>query len=342
MSGINPRLKRGLWLTAGLSLATLGFIVQRSYKQIWTVFMDASPLYLGMALLAVAVSWLMRALRLKVITHALHYRVSVYNLGRVFLASCFAGGVTPFNSGTFPTMIYLLNRQGIPLGKATATTAVDAACTSLIYLLLPPVLFRLTGLSGTLGTWAAVIPALAILFFLGALVVMTVHKKDPDLLAWVKRHPSWARILLKSGREGKVVAFSEELRHLKKGIRAIARSGFWSLLGLLFSTIAYWVAFLAVTPLILQALRQAFDYGSIMLRQMVVQFLLPMIPTLGGSGGAEGLSYWLFRDQIAGAALSAYILLWRACTFYSAMIFGGIMLTSLLTRKRKTSVRQQR
>lgn len=105
---------------------------------------------------------------------------------------------------------------------------------------------------------------------------------------------------------------------------------------LLLSTIAYWVSFLAITPLLLKALRQMFDCGSIILRQMVVQFLLPMIPTLGGSGGAEGLSYWLFRGQIAGAALSAFVLLWRAFTFYSVMIMGGIMLTSLLTGKNKS------
>lgn len=338
MSGINPRLKRGLWLSVGLSLATLGFIIQRNHTQIWTVFLDANPLYLGIALLLVIVSWVMRALRLKVIMNALDYQVSTYNLLRVFLASCFAGGVTPFNSGTFPMMIYLLNRQGLPLGKATATTTVDAACTSLIYLLLPPVLFHLTGLSGTWGTWAAVIPTLAILFFLGALAALTVHKEDPDLLSWIKRHPAWARLLAKSGREGKVAAFSEELRHLKQGIRAIVRSGFWSLLYLLLSTIAYWVSFLAITPMILKALRQVFDYGSIILRQMVVQFLLPMIPTLGGSGGAEGLSYWLFRGQIAGPALSAFVLLWRAFTFYSAMIIGGIMLTSLLAGKHKSSL----
>ena len=35
---INPRLKRGLWLSAGLSLVTLGFIIQRNHTQIWTVF----------------------------------------------------------------------------------------------------------------------------------------------------------------------------------------------------------------------------------------------------------------------------------------------------------------
>lgn len=337
MSGINPRLKRGLWLTAGLSLATLGLIIQRNHTQILAVFLDASPLYLGMALLAVVVSWVMRALRLKVITNALDYQVSVYNLLQIFLASSFAGGVTPFSSGTFPTMIYLLNRQGISLGKATATAAVDAACTSLIYLLLPPVLFHLTGLSGTWGTWAAVIPTLAILFFLGALVVLTVNGKDPDLLPWVNRHPSLARLLMKSGREGKIAAFSEELRHLKKGVRAIVRSGFWSLFCLLLSTIAYWVTFLVITPLILMALRQVFSCGSVILRQMVVQFLLPMIPTLGGSGGAEVLSYWLFREQISGAALSAFILLWRSCTFYSAMIGGGIMLASLLSGRRRSN-----
>lgn len=62
MGGINPRLKRGLWLSAGLSLATLGFIIQRNHTQIWTVFLDASPLHLGMALLSAAISWVMRAL----------------------------------------------------------------------------------------------------------------------------------------------------------------------------------------------------------------------------------------------------------------------------------------
>ncbi|MGI5854107.1 MAG: lysylphosphatidylglycerol synthase transmembrane domain-containing protein [Bacillota bacterium] len=336
MSGINPRLKRGLWLSAGLSLVTLGFIIQRNHTQIWTVFSEASPLYLGMALLVAFVSWAIRALRLKLITNALDFQVSTYNLLRVFLASCFAGGVTPFNSGTFPMMIYLLNRQGLPLGTATATTAVDAACTSLIYLFLPPVLFYLTGLSGSWGTLAAVIPTLAILLFIGALIVLTIQKKDPDLVSWIKRHPRLARLLTKSDREGKVAALSDELRHLKQGIRAIVRSGFWSLIGLLLSTIAYWVSFLAITPLLLKALRQMFDCGSIILRQMVVQFLLPMIPTLGGSGGAEGLSYWLFRGQIAGAALSAFVLLWRAFTFYSVMIMGGIMLTSLLTGKNKS------
>ena len=178
MSGINPRLKRGLWLSAGLSLVTLGFIIQRNHTQIWTVFSEASPLYLGMALLVAFVSWAIRALRLKLITNALDFQVSTYNLLRVFLASCFAGGVTPFNSGTFPMMIYLLNRQGLPLGTATATTAVDAACTSLIYLFLPPVLFYLTGLSGSWGTLAAVIPTLAILLFIGALIVLTIQKKD--------------------------------------------------------------------------------------------------------------------------------------------------------------------
>lgn len=332
MSPLDPRLRRGAWLTTALSLIVLAVIVGARAKETVAVLAGANLVYLAGAMVAIALAWLMRALRLEVVARAAGRSLSALRLTRIYLAACFAAHVTPFSSGGIPLQVYLLVRQGFSYGTATAISLVDLALTGFIFLLMAPLFLVLGGSFQSAGVLAAIPPLLGLAAFLAFTVVLAFRKNDPDLPGWVQRRPKLAAFFARPRPARWLAGIDGELRRLRWGLSVTLKRGVSPLLGLMLYTLLYWAFFLSVAPLVLASLNQSFAWGTVMWRQMLINFLMPLVPTLGGSGGAEGLAFWLFKGQAGGAALGAFVVLWRFFTFYTSLILGGFLLPGLLAR----------
>lgn len=335
MSPLEPRLRRGVWLTMGLSLIVMALIIGTHARETANVLRRADSLYLLGAMAAIILAWLMRALRLWVVARAAGRPVSPLRLTRIYLAACFAAHVTPFSSGGIPLQIFLLVREGFSYGTATAITVVDLGLTGFIFLILAPLFLILGGtLKGT-AVLTVIPPLLGLAAFLGLTAILAFRKKDPDLLGWIQRHPRAASLFTRPRPARWLKKTDSELRQLRWGLSVTLKSGLSPVMGLVLYTVLYWTFFLAVAPLVLASLSQAFDWKVVMWRQMLINFLMPLVPTLGGSGGAEGLALWLFKGQARGAALGAFVVLWRFFTFYISLILGGLLLPGLLSQPQR-------
>jgi len=57
----------------------------------------------------------------------------------------------------------------------------------------------------------------------------------------------------------------------------------------------------------------------------LVTMITLLVPSPGSTGGAEGLSYVFFKMFFKPGVIIAVILVWRVITYYSNVIFGGLV-----------------
>ena len=81
-------------------------------------------------------------------------------------------------------------------------------------------------------------------------------------------------------------------------------------------------------------------YGSFMdiiTSQAILRQITAYIPSPGAAGGAEGISYFFFKNFFTKSPVVSVILIWRILTYYFNVVFGGLYL--LLIRDKKIKLK---
>lgn len=256
---------------------------------------------------------------------------------KITLQCEFVSAITPTTAGGATLSMFFLNRQGIPLGRATIITMLVlmmdelflvAACP-LIFILFPghdifgfdPGAFT-TGVR--LAFWIVYggVCALALFLFMGALVYPA---KIAGFLSrlfsfkWLRR---WHKDVTEMGWT--MVQAGKELRHRGCGwwAEALAATAFSWISRYLVVNALFW-GFAAVAP-----------QGIVFARQFVVWTLLTVSPTPGGSGLSEWLFTSYYGDLIPEASMILVIaILWRILTYYLYLGIGVLRLPSWIRKK---------
>lgn len=127
-------IKRGIILSVSVSIVALILVMVLTQNELtFKSFSRVNTVYLVIATLIMLTFWILKALKLKVLTHVLGGKVSTYKVFTIYLASAFVSHVTPSTSGGLPFQIYFLHREGLPLGKTTALTVLDGIITFLFF-----------------------------------------------------------------------------------------------------------------------------------------------------------------------------------------------------------------
>ena len=79
-----------------------------------------------LSLLLVVGSWVVDALRLKILASAMGGQVKFLDALKVTVMGSFMAGVTPFDTGGEPLKVYFLHRRGLSIGAATAVVALGS------------------------------------------------------------------------------------------------------------------------------------------------------------------------------------------------------------------------
>ena len=260
----------------------------------------------------------------------------------------FASAITPSVVGGSGIAMFIVNREGINMGKSTAVVLITALFDEIFYVSM--VLLILIGIGTenlfpvqlqreyfgiTLGTqdifWVGYI-FLVVLTILIVLAVFTLPHVFRSLLIKVFNIPvlrRWKAGAIKTGDE--IVITSEEL----KGKPA----SYWIKAGLatFFSwTARYWVVnflLLAFLPI-----GDGFTLGEhimIYARQLVMWVIMLISPTPGGAGLAE-FAFSEFLNEFTPLGLAgALAILWRLMSYYPYLFIGAIILPRWLKRTAK-------
>lgn len=321
-------IKRGIIYSVSISIVALVIVMLSTQSELTLkAFGRINTDYLVMAAVIMIIFWILKSLKLQVLIRALGGRVLFHKVFGIYLASAFVAHVTPSSVGGLPFQIYFLHKEGIQLGKTTALTVLDGMLTFIVFMVSTPILLLIWGEYLNLGPkitglfYLAIL--LVILFIVASLILIFNAHLAKVFINWV----IGLRFVKRFFKEESLTKFKnfleKEIDYFNDGIRLLAGSKRDMFLVIIY-TVLYWVFYLSLAPVLLKGLGVEVAIPPVILAQLVFNFIQPIIPTPGGSGGAElGFAY-LFKFMVPGYLLGIFVAIWRFFMFYSSLIIGGI------------------
>ena len=244
----------------------------------------------------------------------------------------FASAVTPSVVGGTAVAIFILNKEGIKMGKAIAYVMVTAILDNLFFVIGAPIILYLAQgnifpesklLESQLGDSLQAIFWLSYGLYAGYSLVMAAA------LFYKPRVFKWVLIKIFS------IKFLRKWKHdaQEYGNQIIEASR--QLAG---KTYKYWLPIIGITIfiwssryLMLNALIGAFveldllDHVIVFARQVIMWIVMMISPTPGSSGTAE-FFFGQFFSQFLGSYTFVTSILWRLLSYYPYLILGAIFL----------------
>jgi uncharacterized protein (TIRG00374 family) len=300
--------------------------------------------WLFAALLAMAARDLGYMMRLRTLTDkAFNWTQSF----RVVMLWEFASSLSPSVVGGSSIAMFIINREGITMGKSTAIVLITAIMDEFFYISMVPLVLILIGpdmlfpvqfekevfgfMLGTrelfwVGYFFIVLLVLVLsiaIFFKPRLFKYLLLK----MFSW-KLLRKWRHKSLDTGNE--IMEASEEYKNKS--------FSFWA--KALGATYFSWMArFLTVNFLILAFVSGA-DQLLIFGRQLIMWVILLISPTPGGAGVAEFVFSGFLGDLIPFGLAGILALLWRLFSYYPYLFIGALILPGWIqkTKNNKTYI----
>ena len=271
---------------------------------------------LGLGFFILVLVWLSKAYRIFVIARGMGEKISLKHCFQIYLATCFISHITPFNAGGTPLQVYLLHKKGIGIGKATAVTTIDLGLHSIIYIIvLIGILSFNVGLLGRQGLFDLRV-------LKKGLLILALIAVFGGLLYYLFRHYWSEKVKSLIGEKGWLNRLKKEYHLFREGSSLLIKTNWAAMIQAVLASIAYWLLYLILAPLILIAMGKTVDIIALVFRQLIFNAALPLIPTPGGSGGSEVLISYLFRDLTGTQGLGLFVFIWRIYTFFSSLLVG--------------------
>ncbi|MDO9534152.1 MAG: flippase-like domain-containing protein [Bacillota bacterium] len=326
-----PAWKKGLGISLALSIVTALFVFiynfdEDTLESLLLVRIE----YLLAALLMVFLLWIIEGLRIKLLVSTLSCKesISIFAAMQVFLVTFFFASVTPLAAGEWPAHIYALNRLGLSLGESSAVTLTRSFLTKLV--------FTITAISMLIFFRGRLVPNFLNQIFLYAVFVSVITVFfllfvlwKPTVLDWFLCKAvtfSWGKYFFKNTPRGKKIYefLGYELQEFLKTTRSLNRFKAGNLIAIIILTIAFWICFFSIGPVILIGLNKPVPYLQALIWLTVIQMIIVYIPIPGGSGVAELSLASIFVFFVPSSVVGIFVVAWRFFTYYLLLFFGGI------------------
>ena len=292
--------------------------------------------WLFVAVLAVMARDLFYILRIRQLTHhKLSWRSAFDTIMLWEFASALAPGVI---SGS-AVAVFILNREKIPMGKATAIVFSTTFLDNLFFVLIVPVVvlgFQHAELvppglispavEGVFWFAYALFTCVAVFFFLLLFVRPSFGKAVFHGFAKIKWLNRWSAQLEKIGEDSMQAAIVLKKERFRFWMTAFAY------------TSASWLSRYVVINVLIHAFVpvNVSDHLSIFSKQLVLWLTMRVSPTPGGSGVAEYAFTSLMSGFGSSLILIAFIaLVWRMLSYFPYLVIGSLLLPSWLKKTRK-------
>ena len=96
--------------------------------------------FFAVAVLLNIITWVLWGMRLKILSNTIdkNVHISLWNSTKIVIANLFLAGITPSMAGGEPVRIFLLNKNGMSLGSATASVLGERLIDALFILVCVP------------------------------------------------------------------------------------------------------------------------------------------------------------------------------------------------------------
>jgi len=328
------RLFKGLLISLFIGIITFLIITFITTNQnTWASFSYINQKYLFLAFILMLFATTIDALRIKMAVELVNEKITFIEALKVYYISNFAGGITPFFSGTLPAQIYLFNKNikhKIPLGKATMIATIIPLLKSLVFTITTPIIFfYFRGTIAGYTTLSIIFIDLAILFSLFILSLFVLAVKYPEMIIKLILRIQQLSCISKFFKKEKILHSTDkiifEIKEFHKSFNLLKENWVKILLTILYTTV-FWGTFFVIAPLILRGFKINFNLSHVLVTQTIFYFILPFMPTPGGSGTAEVGFASLFSFFIPHYLLGLFVGAWRFIVFYFNLGIGLIVL----------------
>jgi uncharacterized protein (TIRG00374 family) len=282
------------------------------------------------------------ALRIKMTVEAVNEKITFPEALKVYYISNFAGDITPFFSGTLPTQIYLFNKNiknKMTLGKATMVATIMPLIKTLVFSIFTPIIFF--GFKRTITNYtilSAILINGAILISLFFLFLFILTVRYPEKMIGIIFKIQHLPCILKFSKKETISHFFDrvilEIKEFHKSF-SLLKENWIKLLLSTFYTIIFWSTFFLVAPMLLWGFNLNFNFFHVLVMQVIFYFILPFMPTPGGSGSAEVGFASLFSFFVPLHLLGLFIGAWRFIAFYFNLSIGTIVLLVEIKKLKK-------
>lgn len=244
----------------------------------------------------------------------------------------FASALSPGVVGGSAVAMFILNREGVKLGKSTAIIVVTTLMDNLIFVLLIPLVLLFIPLSvffdGNADLLASffwigygIITALSLLLFLCIFVWPEIVTGLLRLMMKIPFLKRWRKSAVAMGNDLKLTAKEMQGESLKHWLKAFG------------ATLLSWLGRYAVINCILQAfISISFsEHIQILGKQLILWLVMMVSITPGGSGIAE----YAFSELLTGFGASLLLLtvlaiIWRLVSYFPYLFIGVYVLPNWL------------
>jgi len=287
-------------------------------------------MFLGFAVVLNIFYWCIWGARLKVLSNAVDSGAKIrwWESTKIVIANLFLAGITPSLAGGEPVRIYLLNKDGLSTGCATAVVLGERLIDAFFILMIIPFAFFVFKDRVNVQLISYCLMAGIFVFIVGIIVfvyAIRFPEKTKHFLIFLST--KFARFSKKKERGAQVVKrISTEVDNfhqsmvffVTKGRRAFAAAGAL--------TVLFWSTGFCIPSMILLAL----GLPPFFLESFAAQALLliiVMMPTTPGSSGVTELGMAGLYSVLLGASheylLGVFVLLFRLITYHMNLITGA-------------------
>lgn len=297
-----------------------------------------STLFLILAVLMIFVRDLGYIIRIRLLTE------KKLSWSRSFIAIMmweFASALSPGVVGGAAVAMFILNREGIPMGRATALVVITAFMDNLFFVLCVPLIALLVGhaimfddFSGAIagGLVSLFWTGYGLIVFLSLLLFVSLFfcpKLIKSVLLFFGKLPfvrKYRDDLSKTGDE--IIITSSEFKNKK--------TSFW--LSVFAATFLSWTGRYLVINMILAAFLSLGFYEHLVV--LAKQFALWVIMLVSPTPGASGVAEWGFTALLGDFASSALLIsslavLWRLISYFPYLFIGSLLMPRWLRKKNK-------
>lgn len=288
--------------------------------------------YIVAILILLYTPWTLYALRVYFWSKFLKENISYRTLLKIVITSELASALSPTAIGGAPVKAALLLNYGFSAGSAGFL---------LTYGVVEDVIFYATGILlatfFSIGVMSEIGPALqnlvaenlvtiiTIVLLITSYIYLSNKQKIPKAFRLWTYIPDKFKQLFFRIRIKVIESFTD----MKSNFKSVFRSGKKYMAISLFLLFMQWMAKFSVLMVILHAFGVDFELVQIYLRQWIVYVTMLIVPTPGGSGGAEASFLLIFGNTIPADLSFLIVSLWRLFTYYLVLLSAVIFYNAL-------------
>ncbi len=275
-------------------------------------------------------SWFVWGWRLQVLSNAIdrNVHISLWEATKIVIANLFLANITPALAGGEPLRIYLLKKDGMSLGGATAAILGERLIDAICVLIFIPFAFfiyqdYLNNTYLTVGLFIGIV--LFVLFLIFFLYALKNPSKIKSFLIFLNKKISRLIRKREQNEPGKIVNFIEkEVDSFHEGMMFFIGKEKITFVYVSILTVAYWAICFMIPSMLLLGLGLPPYFIESYAAQMLLLVIVTIPTTPGSSGVAEVSISGLYGVLIGGYLLGVFVLLFRLITYHMNLLAGAI------------------